>query len=153
MRAVGSRSRCGPRRISGTRRPGGGSQLEESSGLGRVPCDCFAGTPIAACTDGSLGFESRPRALPSGAHAANTLYSESIDRLGRTSIRLQLARAHLLYVEWLRRERHRREAREQLRTALELFTSMGAEGFADRSERELSATGVHARKRSIETRD
>lgn len=82
-----------------------------------------------------------------------SIYRESIERLGGTSIRLQLARAHLLYGEWLRRERRRREAREQLRTALEMFTSMGSEGFANRSERELSATGERARKRSVETRD
>ena len=77
----------------------------------------------------------------------------AVERLGRTSVRLQLARAHLLYGEWLRRERRRREARQQLRTALEMFTSMGTEGFADRTERELSATGERARKRSVETRD
>jgi DNA-binding NarL/FixJ family response regulator len=66
---------------------------------------------------------------------------------------VQLARAHLVYGEWLRRERRRREARPQLRTALEMFTSMGTEAFADRSQRELMATGERARKRSVETRD
>jgi DNA-binding CsgD family transcriptional regulator len=98
-------------------------------------------------------MEARSRALLADGDPADTLYREAIERLGRTSIRLQLARAHLLYGEWLRRERRRREARQQLRTALEMFTSMGTEGFADRSERELSATGERARKRSVETRD
>ena len=121
--------------------------------LAELALERLAETASAAGTDWALGIEARSRALLSHGQAADTLYRESIERLGRTSIRLQLARAHLLYGEWLRRERRRREAREQLRTALEMFTSMGAEGFADRSERELSATGVHARKRSIETRD
>jgi DNA-binding CsgD family transcriptional regulator len=66
---------------------------------------------------------------------------------------VQLARAHLLYGEWLRRERRRREAYQHLRTALEMFTSMGTEAFADRSQRELVATSQHTRKRTVETRD
>src|SRR4051794_18857922 len=72
--------------------------------------------------------------------------------LGRC-VRLDLARAHLLYGEWLRRERRRLDAREQLRTAREMFTSMGTEAFAGRAERELLATGTRARKRTVETRD
>jgi DNA-binding CsgD family transcriptional regulator len=68
-------------------------------------------------------------------------------------VRVQLARTHLLYGEWLRRERRRFDARDQLRTALELFTSMGAEAFAARAERELLATGERVRKRRIETRE
>jgi DNA-binding CsgD family transcriptional regulator len=113
----------------------------------------LAETTSAAGTDWALGIEARSRALLSDGDSADALYREAIERLGRTSIRLQLARAHLLYGEWLRRERRRREARQQLRTALEMFTSMGTEGFANRSERELSATGERARKRSVETRD
>jgi DNA-binding CsgD family transcriptional regulator len=110
-------------------------------------------TTSAAGTEWALGMEARSRALLADGDSADALYREAIERLGRTSIRLQLARAHLLYGEWLRRERRRREAREQLRTAHEMFTSMGTEAFADRSERELSATGERARKRSVETRD
>jgi len=81
------------------------------------------------------------------------LYREAIDRLGRSRVQVELGRAHLLYGEWLRRERRRRDARDQLRTALEMFTSMGTEAFARRAERELSATGESVRKRTVETRD
>jgi DNA-binding NarL/FixJ family response regulator len=66
-------------------------------------------------------------------------------------VRLELARTHLLYGEWLRRERRRIDAREHLRTAFDAFTSMGAEAFARRAERELLATGEHARKRTVDT--
>jgi DNA-binding CsgD family transcriptional regulator/tetratricopeptide (TPR) repeat protein len=113
----------------------------------------LAETTSAAGTEWALGIEARSRALLSDGDAADALYREAIERLDRTSVRVQLARAHLLYGEWLRRERRRREARRQLRTALEMFTCMGVEGFADRSERELSATGERTRKRSVETRD
>jgi DNA-binding CsgD family transcriptional regulator len=83
--------------------------------------------------------------------AAERLYREAIDRLGRTRIRWALARAHLLYGEWLRRERRRTDARKQLRTAYEMFVVTGAEGFVERAERELLATGETARKRAVET--
>ena len=73
--------------------------------------------------------------------------------LGRTRVRVELARAHLLYGEWLRRERRRLDAREQLRTAHKLFTEFGMEAFAERARVELEATGEHARKRTVETRD
>jgi DNA-binding CsgD family transcriptional regulator len=89
----------------------------------------------------------------SGGKGAEGLYREAIERLGRSRVQVELGRAHLLYGEWLRRERRRRDARDQLRTALEMFTSMGTEAFARRAERELLATGERVRKRSVETRD
>ena len=107
----------------------------------------------ASGTELALGMEARSRALLCEGDAAEALYREAIERLARTRLRVHLARAHLLYGEWLRRERRRREAREQLRTALEMFTSMGTAALADRANRELVATGEHARKRSVETRD
>ena len=101
--------------------------------------------------DWALGVEARSRAMLSDGDA-ECLYQEAIERLRRTRVRVQLARTHLLYGEWLRRERRRVDARDQLRTALELFTTMGAEAFAGRAERELLATGERVRKRRIETR-
>jgi DNA-binding CsgD family transcriptional regulator len=100
----------------------------------------------------ALGIEARVRALLSTGEIADDLYRESIERLGRTRLRVELARAHLLYGEWLRREHRRVDARAQLRTAHELFASMGAEAFADRARRELLATGETVRKRAVETR-
>jgi DNA-binding CsgD family transcriptional regulator len=100
-----------------------------------------------------LGIEARVRALLSEGDAAEALYRESITRLGRTRVRVELARGHLLYGEWLRRERRRVDAREQLRTAHEMLTTMGIDAFADRARRELLATGETVRKRTEETRD
>jgi DNA-binding CsgD family transcriptional regulator len=105
----------------------------------------------AAGTDWALGVEARSRALLSDGEAAERLYREAIERLGRTRIRVALARAHLLYGEWLRRENRRVDAREQLRIAHQLYSSMGMEGFAERARRELSATGETVRKRTVET--
>jgi DNA-binding CsgD family transcriptional regulator len=115
--------------------------------------DRIVETTRAAGTDWALGIEARARALLTEGAAAEPLYREAIERLSRTRLRVDLARAHLLYGEWLRRERRRLEAREQLRTAFEMFNAMGIEAFANRAERELLATGERVRKRSVETRD
>ena len=102
-------------------------------------------------TEWALGIEARVRALLSADAAAESLYRESIDRLGRTRVRAELARAHLLYGEWLRRQRRRGDAREQLRTAHDMLDAMGVGAFAERAGRELAATGETARKRTVET--
>lgn len=99
------------------------------------------------------GIEARVRALLSEDEAADALYRDSIAHLSGTRMRIELARTHLLYGEWLRRERRRVDAREHLRTALEAFSGMGVDAFARRAERELLATGERARKRTAETRD
>jgi DNA-binding CsgD family transcriptional regulator len=107
----------------------------------------------AAGSDLALGIEARSRALLSDGEAADGLYREAIERLGRTRLALELARAHLLYGEWLRRENRRVDARTMLRTAHDQFAAMGAEAFAERSRRELEATGERVAKRSPESRD
>jgi DNA-binding CsgD family transcriptional regulator len=99
------------------------------------------------------GIEARVRALLSEGEIADALYRQSIEHLSGTCLRPQLARTHLLYGEWLRRERRRTHAREQLRTGYELFTGFGAEAFAERARLELAATGEHPRKRTVETLD
>jgi DNA-binding CsgD family transcriptional regulator len=104
----------------------------------------------AGGTDWALGIEARSSALMAAGEAADRLYREAIERLGRTRVRPELARAHLLYGEWLRRERRRVDARGQLRLAHELFAGMGAKAFAGRAARELQATGETARRRADE---
>jgi DNA-binding CsgD family transcriptional regulator len=107
----------------------------------------------AAGTDWALGNKACARALIGDRETAEALYLDAIERLGRTRIRVQLARAHLLYGEWLRRERRRQDARVQLRTAHQMFDRIGMEAFAQRAERELLATGERARKRTLATID
>jgi DNA-binding CsgD family transcriptional regulator len=107
----------------------------------------------ASGTHWALGVEARSRALLTEGEAAEGLYREAVEALERTRVRVELARAHLVYGEWLRRERRRRDAREQLRTAHELFTQFGMEAFAERARVELEATGEHLRQRTVETRD
>ena len=107
----------------------------------------LAETTQAGGTDFGLGIEARSRALVTEGQAAEGLYADAIDRLGRTQLRPELARAHLLYGEWLRRQDRRSQAREQLRTAHAMLDEIGMEGFAERARRELAATGETARKR------
>ncbi|MEA2315285.1 MAG: hypothetical protein QOI03_1977, partial [Solirubrobacteraceae bacterium] len=126
------------------------------SGEAEVAADALgrlSQTTAASRTDWALGIETRSRALLTEGDGAEPLYREAIERLERTRIRVELARAHLVYGEWLRRERRRLDAREQLRTAHELFTEFGMEAFAERARVELEATGEHARKRTVEARD
>jgi DNA-binding CsgD family transcriptional regulator len=107
----------------------------------------------ASGTDWALGTEARSRALVSRGQVAEDLYREAIGRLGRTHVAVHLARAHLVYGEWLRREQRRTDAREQLRTAHEMFERFGAEAFAERTRRELQATGETVRKRTVDRPD
>jgi DNA-binding CsgD family transcriptional regulator len=104
-------------------------------------------------TEWSLATEAQVRALMSEGEPAATAYQEAIDRFGRTWLRPQLARARLLYGEWLRREGRRADAREHLRASHRMLTAIGMEAFAERASRELAATGEKVRKRTIETRD
>ena len=107
----------------------------------------------AANTDWALGVLARSHALMSESEMAEALYREAIERLERTRIRVELARAHLVYGEWLRREHRRVDAREQLRVAHDMLGTIGAEAFAERARRELLATGENVRKRTPDTRD
>jgi DNA-binding CsgD family transcriptional regulator len=107
----------------------------------------------ATPTDWSLGIEARIRALLSDGADADAFYERSIEHLRRTRVRTELARAHLLYGEWLRRRQRRVDAREQLSAALDMLETMGMAAFAARARRELSATGATVRRRTAETRD
>ena len=120
--------------------------------VGRDALERLAEVAGVAGTDWVLGIESRCRALLSDGKAAEELYREAVDELGRTHFRPELARTHLLYGEWLRREGRRVDAREQLRPALELLQEIGMEAFAERARIELLATGEKVRKRVDETR-
>jgi DNA-binding CsgD family transcriptional regulator len=116
--------------------------------LGRL-----AAAASVAQTDWASGIHARSRALLSDGEDAEGSYREAIERLGRTPVRPELARAHLLYGEWLRREGRRADARAQLRTAHDMFAAIGMEAFAERARRELAATGETARQRTVEARD
>ena len=123
------------------------------AGLARDALERLAKTTQPCGTEFALGIEARCRALLSDGAAADELYREAIERLRRTRLRPELARAHLLYGEWLRRENRRAGAREQLRTAHEILVAIGMEAFAERARKELQATGEKVRKRTVETRD
>jgi DNA-binding CsgD family transcriptional regulator len=100
-----------------------------------------------------LGIAARSRALLTAGESTETWYREAIDRLRRTRFRPELARAHLVYGEWLRRDNRRIDARAQLYTAYDMFAAIGMEAFAERTRIELLATGETVRRRSAETRD
>jgi DNA-binding CsgD family transcriptional regulator len=106
-----------------------------------------SGTPWA------LGVEARSRALLQDGDAAEALYREAIQHLEPTRLQLDLARSHLVYGEWLRRERRRLDARSELRLAHEMLADFGMDAFVERARTELEATGEHARKRTVDTLD
>ncbi len=107
----------------------------------------------ASGTDWALGIAARAHALLVDDGRADDFYGEAIERLARTRVAVDLARAHLLYGEWLRRQRRRLDARNELRTAHEMFTGFGMEAFAERARVELLASGERTRKRTVETLD
>ena len=120
-------------------------------GEAAVALEQLSEVTCAAATDWALGIQVRCRALLSGGESAERGYVEAIARLGRTRVRVELARAYLLYGEWLRRENRRVEAREQLRAAHQMLAGMGINGFAERARAELLATGETVRRRRKET--
>jgi DNA-binding CsgD family transcriptional regulator/tetratricopeptide (TPR) repeat protein len=123
------------------------------AGLLRAAAERMSERAPLAGGDWALGMELRVRALTTNGDAAEPLHRESIERLARTRVRAELARAHLLYGEWLRREGRRVDARDELRVAREMLMAMGADGFAERARHELLATGEKVRKRTDDTRD
>ena len=132
--------------------------VEAASRCGRLELaaaamDRLAERTRAAGTELALGIEARSRALVTEGRAADALYREAVERLSRSRFALDLARAHLLYGEWLRRQHRRSEAREHLRAAHDMFASMETGAFAERAQRELLATGETVRARVPETRD
>jgi len=125
----------------------------EAADVARDAVERLTETTRPAGSDWGLGVEARSRALVSEGAVAEGLYREAVERLRRTKLRADLARSHLLYGEWLRREHRRVDARAQLRAAHDQFTSVGMDAFAERARTELFATGEKARKRIVETRD
>jgi DNA-binding CsgD family transcriptional regulator len=134
-------------------------ELIEAAARGGVPgraadaMERLSGITRACGTDWALGAEARSRALVSEGEAAESLYREAIDRFGRTRLCVELGRAHLVYGEWLRRQRRRRDAHDQLASAYEIFHSIGAAAFARRARNELRASGGQAREQAVQTRD
>jgi DNA-binding CsgD family transcriptional regulator len=131
--------------------------VEAAVRSGELELAATAGSRFLAHTrsvggDAARGYGARAEALLSGGETAEALYRESVECFRRTILRSELARTHLLYGEWLRRENRRMDAREQLRQAYELFSAMGAKAFTERARRELLATGEKVRKRVDETR-
>jgi len=118
----------------------------------RAAADQLSQVAAASASSWARGAAARSRALVSAGCAAEEEYREAIELLGSTRMAAHLARARLVYGEWLRREKRRAEARDQLRSAFDAFASMGAEAFAERARRELQATGETVRKRSDDTR-
>jgi len=121
-----------------------------NTGVAAEALERLAETTQAGGTDFGVGLEARSRALVSRGQAAEGCYREAIDRLGRTQLRPDLARAHLLYGEWLRRENRRADARAQLRTAHEMLDAMGMAAFSERAGHELRATGGIVRKHAVQ---
>jgi len=117
------------------------------------PLDRLAEIAEANGTDFARGIDARSRAMLSDGETAERLYREAIEWLGRTRVRVALARAHLVYGEWLRREHRRVDARAQLRVAHDMLADMANEAYAERARRELLATGETVRKRTVETLD
>ena len=128
------------------------TRLDEPE-LARAANERIAAATAVATSDWALGIRARSQALLSEGDAAEALYREGIERLGRTRLRPELARAHLLYGEWLRRANRRVDARAQLRAAFDQLNSIGMHAFAERAGRELAATGEKVRRRTVETRD
>jgi len=114
--------------------------------------DRLVATTQASGSDWALGVEARSRALLTSGDEAEACYIEATERLDRSPVRAEAARAHLLYGEWLRREHRRVDARAELAEAHDAFNAMGALGFAERAAREVAATGATVRKRSVDTR-
>jgi DNA-binding CsgD family transcriptional regulator/tetratricopeptide (TPR) repeat protein len=123
------------------------------AGIARDALERLVESTQAAGTDFGLGIEARSRALLPEGDGAEPFHREAIERLGRTRQRSELARAYLLYGEWLRRAGRRKAAREQLHIAHEMFTAMDMEAFAERTRRERLATGETVRRRAADTRD
>jgi DNA-binding CsgD family transcriptional regulator len=119
----------------------------------RAALERIVDATAVAPTDWAMGIAARARALLSEGEAADRRYQEAIERLGRTRLRPELGRTHLLYGEWLRRENRRVDARSELRAAHELFTAIGMDAFAQRARGELLATGEKVRRRAVDARD